>query len=52
VSELYEQFSFFEDDEVMSVASDLTPHYAHVLRHHRAEHPQSSAGEPGRFQVQ
>ncbi len=32
IAELYGLFDYFGEDEVMGVASDLTPHYKHVLR--------------------
>ncbi len=47
IAELYDFYSSFSASEVLSVAPDLTPHYAHVLRFHRATRPDSPAGRPG-----
>ena len=50
IAELHDLFDKFEDDNVMGVASDLSPHYRHALREYRSRHPGTHIGEPGRFQ--
>ena len=51
VSELYEQFENFNEDQVMAVAKDMTPHYRFAFEKYRNANPNTLVGEPGILQV-
>lgn len=51
ISQLYQQFDDFTDDQVMGVGIDLAPHYRIAFREYRKNNPGTRVGEPGRFQV-
>ena len=51
IAELYDMFEDFSNNQVMGVGVDLAPHYRIAFREYRKKNPDTSVGEPGRFQV-
>ena len=51
ISELFDHFDNFNEDQIMGVAVDLAPHYRVAFRKYREQNPDTKVGEPGRFQV-
>ena len=51
VSELYNQFEKFNENQVMAVAKDMTPHYRFAFENYRNAHPYTLVGKPGILQV-
>jgi len=47
---LYKQFSQFDDQQLIGVGLDLSPHYKTSLELYRSQHPGTHIGEPGRYQ--
>ena len=45
VAELWQQFEFMEDDNIIAVANDLAPHYWWDFRHFRRSHPDTKVGQ-------
>ena len=51
ISELFKHFNDFNDDQIIGVANDLTPHYFELAQKFILSNPGTKVGSPGRFQV-
>ena len=49
--ELFKHFDNFDDDQVIGVANDLTPHYFDHAQEYIKQNPGTRVGSSGRFQV-
>jgi len=50
ISELYELFQNFNENQMIGVGPDLAPHYRIALREFRSRNPSTEIGSPGKFQ--
>ena len=51
IAQLYQEFDNFNEDQMMGVAVDMTPHYRFAFDKYRKQHPDTDVGEPGPLQV-
>lgn len=51
VLDLYKMFMQFNEEEMIGLGVDMSPHYYGMMKQYRQLHPDTILGTPGRFQV-